>query len=364
MNIRVKPEPDIARMKYHGQNIRKVIGLKGRNEPAPSPSLSRGFILKPSSPGRLNLADRPIQNRDLDLSAALFSVFLCILFGANAVAIKISLLGMGPFTIAGLRFSLAAGVIFLWVLAPGRRVRVSRSQFKPILILSLIFAGQLSLFYLGLSRSNASRGTLLANLQPFFTLFLAHYFIPGDQITHRKFFGILLGFSGVAFVFLETKGGSSVDPRMGDCIILVAAFLWAVNAVYIKRVLSRVEPFQVVMYQMTFAAPIFFLEAWAWDPPLAVLPDIKVLGALFYQTVVTAAFGFLAWTYLLQRYGTVALHSFIFIMPIAGVLLGGLILDEPITGKILLALVLIVTGILLVHLKPDRRLPVIRFYKG
>jgi len=51
-------------------------------------------------------------------------------------------------------------------------------------------------------------------------------------------------------------------------------------------------------------------------------------------------------------------------MPIAGVLLGGVVLNEPITGKILLALGFIVTGILAVHLRPDRRLIPITFYKG
>ena len=310
------------------------------------------------------MAPNDIRNEDLGAGAAFFSAFLCVLFGANAVAIKISLLGLGPFTTAGLRFSLAGVIIFLWALGTGRRIGFSREQLGPLLILSLIFASQLSLFYLGLSRSNASRGTLLANLQPFFTLFLAHFFIPGDQITRRKFFGILLGFSGVACVFMEKKGGGTGDLRIGDLIILVATFLWAINAVYIKRVISQFKPYQIVMYQMIFAAPIFFLEAFLWDQQMIFHPDMKVIGALLYQTVITAAFGFLAWTYLMQRYGTVALHSFIFIMPIAGVVLGGIVLDEPITWKILLALGFIVAGILMVHLKPDKRLVPPIFYKG
>jgi len=305
-----------------------------------------------------------IRNEDLGAGAALFSVFLCVLFGANAVAIKVSLQGLGPFTTAGLRFSLAAVIILLWALGTGRRVGISREQLGPLLILSFIFASQLSLFYLGLSRSNASRGTLLANLQPFFTLFLAHFFIPGDQITRRKFFGILLGFSGVACVFMEKKGGGTGDLRVGDLIILVATFLWAINAVYIKRVISQFKPYQIVMYQMILATPIFFLEAFLWDQQMIFHPDMKVIGALLYQAVITAAFGFLAWTYLMQRYGTVALHSFIFIMPIAGVILGGIVLDEPITWKILLALGFIVAGILMVHFKTDKRqIPPI-FYKG
>jgi drug/metabolite transporter (DMT)-like permease len=57
---------------------------------------------------------------------------------------------------------------------------------------------------------------------------------------------------------------------------------------------------------------------------------------------------------MLQKYRTVSLHSFIFIMPIAGVALGGLVLGEPITVKILLALAFIVSGILVVHWQPKK----------
>lgn len=310
------------------------------------------------------MATHDIHNDDLDLRASLLSVFLCVLFGANSVAIKISLAGMGPFTTAGIRFSLAAVLIFLWAVGTKRPTGFPRRQLGPLLIISLIFAGQLSLFYLGLSRSNASRGTLLANLQPFFTLLLAHFFIPGDPITLRKFIGILLGFSGVAFVFLDKQTGGAGDLRIGDLIILAATFLWALNAVYIKRVIHRFEPYQIVMYQMIFAVPVFLICAFVWDRPMMLHPDTKVIGALLYQSVVTAAFGFLAWTYLLQRYGTVALHSFVFIMPIAGVVLGGMVLNEPITGKILLALGFIVSGIFIIHFKTKKRIIPITFYKG
>jgi drug/metabolite transporter (DMT)-like permease len=52
------------------------------------------------------------------------------------------------------------------------------------------------------------------------------------------------------------------------------------------------------------------------------------------------------------------MHSFIFIMPVAGVLLGGLVLGEPITAKILIALLLIVSGILVVHFKRKKLVPI------
>jgi drug/metabolite transporter (DMT)-like permease len=212
------------------------------------------------------------------------------------------------------------------------------------------------LFYLGISKSNASRATLLVNLQPFFTLFLAHYFIPGDRITRKKTLGILMGFAGVAFVFLEKKGVTS-DFQIGDLMILVAAFIWACNAVYTKRIISAFKPFHIAFYPMLFSSPFFFLEGLLWDQSMVAYVDVKVLSALLYQGLVTASFCFVAWVTLLQKYGAVALHSFIFIMPISGVLLGGLILGEPITAKIIIAMLLIVAGILVIHLKQKRQIP-------
>lgn len=302
------------------------------------------------------MTDSTLQNQELSFFPAIFTVFLCALFGANAVAIKISLSGLGVFTTAGLRFSISSVAIFIWALVTGKSFNIRKGQFLKLMILTLIFIVQLSLFYLGLSKSNASRGTLLVNFQPFFTLFLAHYFIPGDQITRRKIMGILLGFSGVAFVFLEKKGVST-DFNIGDLMILFAAFLWSCSAVYTKRIIHAFKPFHIVLYPMIFSVPFFFLEGFFWDRTMIAHVDSDVFYALLYQGLVTASFCFLAWITLLQKYGAVALHSFIFIMPITGVLLGGLILDEPITANIIIALLLIVSGIFMIHFKQKKPLP-------
>ena len=296
------------------------------------------------------------QNQELSFLAAMFTVCLCVLFGANAVAIKISLSGLGVFTTAGLRFSMASAAIFLWARITGRSFKIGRGQALQLLIISAVFTVQLSLFYLGLSKTNASRGTLMVNLQPFFTLFLAHFFIPGDQITKRKTLGILFGFSGVVFVFLEKKGVTS-DLKAGDLIILTAASLWSCSAVYTKRIIHNFKPFHLVLYPMIFSAPLFFLEGFVWDDAMIAHVDVKVLFALLYQGLVTASFCFVAWLTLLQKYGAVALHSFIFFIPISGVLLGGIILGEPITVNILISLFLIVSGIVLVNFRQKRQVP-------
>ena len=295
-------------------------------------------------------------NQELPFLAAVFTSFLCIVFGANAVAIKISLSGLGAFTTAGLRFGMATFIIFLWAKITRHSFNIKKGQAYQLLIVSILFTVQLSLLYFGLSKTNASRGTLLINLQPFFVLFLAHYFIPGDRITKKKILGLFMGFTGMALVFLGKKA-ITTDVQIGDFMILITAFLWACNTAYIKRIINAFDPFQIVLYPMMFSVPFFFLAGFIWDGTMIGHVNLKVLGSLFYQAILTASFGFVAWNNMLQKYGAVSLHSFIFIMPIAGVILGGAVLGEPITLNILLALMLIVSGILVVNWKTKKYTP-------
>jgi drug/metabolite transporter (DMT)-like permease len=174
-------------------------------------------------------------NPNFSFMAGILSVFLCLIFGSNAVAIKLAFAGVGVFTSAAIRFSIAALAIFLWARVTGQTIGLKKGQFHQVLILAALFGIQLSLIYFGISKSNASRGTLISNLLPFWVLFLAHFFIPGDRITRRKFLGILLGFGGVAFMFAEKKGVTS-GFRAGDLMMLSATAIWACSVIYLKRI--------------------------------------------------------------------------------------------------------------------------------
>ncbi|MBI9083556.1 MAG: DMT family transporter [Desulfobacterales bacterium] len=292
--------------------------------------------------------------------AALATAILCVLFGANAVAIKLSLTGLGTFTCAALRFAMAAVIVAVWARTTGRRLSIKAGYRGHLWIISAGFTLQLALFYLGVSRTDASRATLVANLQPFFILFLAHKFIPDDRITPRKMGGILLGFSGVCLVFMENSGLASM-PRTGDAIVLAAAFIWACNAVYVKRVIDHFSAFQLVLFPMLFSVPVFAGLGLLLDRPMIGHISPAVTGSMLYQGLVTASFGFVAWNHLLGKYGAVALHSFIFIMPISGVVLGSLVLGEPISGKLAGAMGLITTGIVVVHWRRKRIVPATPF---
>jgi drug/metabolite transporter (DMT)-like permease len=294
------------------------------------------------------------QHQPLSVPASLFAVLLCTLFGANAVALKIALTGLGIFTAAGIRFSIACIIIYLWARFSNQPIGLKKGRIHQLLILTLLFVAQIGLFYSGLSRTYASRAALIVNLVPFFVLLISHWFTPQDAITKKKLIGIIMGFTGVVFVFLEKKGITS-EFQIGDMIILIATLLWACNGVYTKKIIPLFSPFQIVFYPSLFSLPLLFMGAFLFDTPMISFLSRRIILAILYQSLVTGSFGFVVWTMLLQKYGAVSLHTFIFIMPVVGVFLGGLILSEPITGNIITALVLIGAGIFITQFRSGKK---------
>jgi drug/metabolite transporter (DMT)-like permease len=289
-------------------------------------------------------------NKELPLSAALFSLFLNFLFGANAVAAKISLLGMGVFTTVGLRFFFAAIAISLWAIITGQPLYIDKSKVKQLIILSVFFVAQIGLFYLGLNMTTASRGTLIGNLLPFVVLLLAHFFIPGDTITGRKVLGIILGFCGVLFVVLD-KEGVTANVQMGDLLIFFAVIIWGVSAVYVKKLTATIHPLIISLYPMFLAAPFFLLAGFFWDDGMVRFIDSSIVVSLLYQSFVTASFCYIAWNTMIKKYGATALHSFVFVMPVSGVFFGVVLLGEPLTPHILASISFIAAGIIVINSK-------------
>ncbi len=288
------------------------------------------------------------EKSELPLKASLFTVFLSILFGANAVAVKITFNGIGVFSCAGLRFGLAAIVISIWAVSTGRSIRVNRQQAYRLLLVSFLFTAQVALFYTGLSRTTASHGILIANFLPFVVLLLAHFFIPGERVTTRKALGIALGFLGVLVLVFDTQAVDA-SVRSGDFIIFCAVLFWGTNAVYIKKIISTTNPVLVTLYPMLLAVPCLFLAGWFFDSGMIRYVDLPIGLSLFYQSFITASFGYIAWNTLVSEYGTALIHSYVFIMPVSGVFFGVVLLGEPLTLSLLGSIIFIVLGITIIN---------------
>lgn len=295
-----------------------------------------------------------LRNEELTVRAAALTIFLCTVFGANTVAIKLCLSGFGSYTAAGVRFAAASLMIYLWARLKNITLSMTMQQMRQMMILGMNFVVQLSCFYVGIGKTTASHSVLLSNILPFLVLIEAHFFIPGDRITLKKGLGITLGFFGVMFLFFDDPGMTG-DLKQGDLIVMMAVILWSFNAVYGKRVIANYNVAQITLYPMLLATPFFFLAGYFWDARMIGQLTGTVILAMMYQALINTVFGFIAWNSLLKKYGTTALHSFVFIMPLSGVLSGVLILGEAVTPHLFASMALIVAGVMIVNMKIKKR---------
>ena len=178
-----------------------------------------------------------------------------------------------------------------------------------------------------------------------------HYIFKTDRITLRKLVGMVMAFGGVAVMLLD-KNDIQSGVMTGDFILLGALLLWSSRVILTKITLTDCEPFQLVLYPFIFAAPLFGIGGVLFDPQMVIQLSPPVLLALAYQSVVVACLGFILWNTLLKRFGAASLHSFVFIMPIAGVCASAIILGEAITPHLFTSLFLVVAGLLTIHYRP------------
>lgn len=218
----------------------------------------------------------------LPLLSSALAAFLCVLWGANTVAIKFSLSGFGPLTAAAVRFAVSTLILWGWALMAGHPLRPASGTLRPLVINSLLFTLQLALVYVGFTMTHASRGALLTNLQPFFLLFIAHFFLAGDRITPLKLIGLVLGFSGAACVFLD-RPGLHGNFMAGDLLLLASTLMWACSAAYTKHLLKSISSVQIVFYQLLFAVPLFALGAPAWDAPMVSGFSFEIAAAILFS---------------------------------------------------------------------------------
>jgi drug/metabolite transporter (DMT)-like permease len=288
----------------------------------------------------------------LPFSMAPFVILLTATFGVNAIAVKIALSGISIFTLAAIRFSIAIVVIALWAKFSGKSFYIGRKNYSRIAILTVMQVIQLALFFYGIKFTLASRVTLINNVQPFMVMILAHFFIPEDKIKIRKIAGIVLCFSGI-FILLKPAGVADSSIMKGDFIILAAVMLWSVNTIYTKKIISDFDPYQLVLYPMIFSLPVFWILAYFFESPMIFNLNLEIVLSVLYQSIITGSIGFVAWNILLNKYGAVSLHTYVFIMPVAGVFFSWLILGEHLAPGVIITLSLVSLGIIISHINPE-----------
>jgi drug/metabolite transporter (DMT)-like permease len=302
--------------------------------------------------------DRTDRKDALDRFAVLILVILCASWGLQQVAIKVANEGISPVWQSGLRSVGAAVLLVIWMAVRGERILEKDGTLRFGLVAGILFAVEFLLIFRGLEYTRASRSSIFLYLSPFVVAAGAHLFIPGERMRRIQVAGLCCAFAGVVAVFGESLTHTTRRMLLGDGMLTLAALFWGATTVLIKASpLARIAPGKTLLYQLGVSAVVLPLGSVAMGEPGFVRMTPLILGCLVYQTVWVAFITYLAWFWLIRHYPASRLASFTFLTPVFGVMAGGSILHEPITGRLLLALVLVGTGIYLVNRPDSRRSP-------
>ena len=215
------------------------------------------------------------------------------------------------------------------------------------------------LFMHGMSWTAAGDASLIIPMNPVFTVLLA---VPmlGQKISARMSLGLMIGISGVAVVVGWSPNSEiPLEHRiLGDLMILFAALSWAATSNLTKIMLSWERDYSaleiVVWYSVTgwvLLSPWVIAENWGSaipDPSTAEWLTIAYLG------VVSTVLSYVLFAKGIEVIGPTAASSYVFLVPVFGVLGGWLLLGEEIGASMILGFVLIVVGVTEVQRESER----------
>jgi drug/metabolite transporter (DMT)-like permease len=295
----------------------------------------------------------------LDLRAVAALVVLCGSWGLGNVAIKVALWGIPPLFQLGARSAVAAALVLLWCVVRGRRVLERDGTLWAGLAAGIFFGLEFLLIFIGLQWTTASRAVVFIYLSPFVVALGGHFFL-GEPLTRRKLIGLGLAFAGLLVAFSDALVVPSRAMLVGDVLCVVAAIFWGMTTIVVKgSSLNRVSAEKTLLYQLGVSAALGLGLSAVVGEPLDFGPMIAVLPAFLYQAVWVAAFTYVAWFALIRAYPVSLLTAFTFLTPLFGVAFGAALLNDPLSASLLVALLLVATGIYLVNRSPVAAAPAV-----
>jgi drug/metabolite transporter (DMT)-like permease len=275
---------------------------------------------------------------------------LCISWGGQQVAVKLIAADVSPVMQAAIRSIGASVVVGLWMLLRRQTFFDRDGTLWWGVTAGLLFAFEFLLIYWGLSFTHASRAVIFLYLAPFVVAIGTHVFIPGEKFSPVQYAGMGIAFLGIIVAFGESFTLPSREMLIGDSMLIVAAVFWGATTVVIKAgPLTGIPASKTLLYQLAISAVLLPLGSWALDEPGILRMSPLAIGSLLYQTVWIASITYLAWFWLIRHYPGPKLASFTFLTPIFGVLAGWMVLDEPLTVALLVAMALVAAGVYLVN---------------
>ncbi|WP_375415158.1 DMT family transporter [uncultured Bradyrhizobium sp.] len=295
--------------------------------------------------------------RPLSPGAVALMLLLCLSWGFNQVAVKLTLPDIPPLLQATIRS--AGAILVLLVIARLRGVKMFERDgtLRAGLCAGVIFGFEFVLIYRGLFLTSATRAVVFLYTAPFFVA-LGSYVFLGERLRASQWGGLALCFAGVALAIGVPQADVDANVLLGDLMIVGGGALWAATTLIVKTTALLEAPAEKGLgYQVALSIPILGLAAWISGETIAKFPGVLALSLMVYQAVWVVGLTFLLWFSLVKTYSASKLSAFTFITPLFGVIASYFIMHDTLTPVFGAAALLVIAGLYLVN-RPSPAAPV------
>ena len=278
-------------------------------------------------------------------------------WGSTYLAIAIGIETMPPFTMAGIRFVLAGGMVLVWCASRGVRVNSLIHWRNAAVLGGLMLAVGNGGVTWAEQTVPSSIAALIITTVPLWMTFLEGTVYGGRRTTVRTWVGMALGFFGMIGLIRPSGDDLGSLPIAGSLVLLLSAFAWANGSLLARKLSLPASPLASLGAQMTAGGVILLAvagltgETASFDPAAVSTRSGLAVG---YLVIFGSIISLSAYMYLLRQVSASAVGTYAFVNPVIAVFLGWWIASEPLTPRILLAGAMIVCAVVVI-LVPWRR---------
>ena len=274
----------------------------------------------------------------------LLLLLLSIIWGSAFFNIKIATYSYEPFTLALVRVIFASIPLFLLCKFKKIKIEGFGKNWKSYALIGLCnIAIPFVLIAIGTAKINSYLAAILMSTTPLSGSILAHFFTNNEKLSYLKSLGVLIGFSGIVLLFFDKVIINSSNYIYALITILGSTFycIGGLLTIKLKNRINENVTTSTTLWSVIFLLPLSFIIETPWNSS----PTLQSTISLLYLGVIATGLAWLIRFRILTVNGLVFQTQVAYLIPIFGIIFGYFLMDEIITWRVLLSLVIILFGI-------------------
>ena len=281
---------------------------------------------------------------------------VCVFWGSTYLAIKVGVTELPPFLFAGLRF-LVAGLILLSLARALGDPLPRKSDWRTLAIVGLLLLAGGNAFVVWSEQYVGSgiASIFVVTVAMWTALFDA--IIPGgsSELNWRVVAGLLLGFLGTLLLIGATPAEILAADKRGPLALTLASASWSLGTVYAKRHPTQASPYMGAAFQMIVGGAAVALIGSVLGEWASWHLSSRGIGAIAYLVIFGSILGYSAYSHALRHASATIVGTYAYVNPVIAVLLGWLLLHEPVGPRTFIAMGMILMAVVWIQFSLKQR---------